>query len=62
MMETTHEENMGNCSAIVSPALVVIYGPLFRIEKQAGVDFMTMILEQKTGIEMGEVFIKIYPT
>lgn len=31
MMETTREENMGSCS-------VVIYGPLVRTKKQAGVE------------------------
>lgn len=61
-METTHEENMGSCSAIVNPVFVVIYGPLFRIKKQAGIDSMTMISDQNTGIEMGEVSIKINST
>lgn len=38
MMETTHEENMGSCSERLTPASVVIYGPLVRIKKQAGVE------------------------
>lgn len=61
-METTHEENMGSYSAMVNPALVVIYGPLFRIKKQAGTDSLTMISEQKTGTEMGKVSININST
>lgn len=39
---------MGSCSEIVSPALVVTYGPLGRIKEQTGIASMTMISEQET--------------
>lgn len=40
MMETIHEENIGSCSERVNPASVVIYGPLVRIRKQAGIEIL----------------------
>lgn len=50
---------MESCSETGSLALVVSYGPLGRIKKQAGIASMTMISEQKPGTEMGEASLRI---